>query len=221
MNTSLNKLRKHYISWEGVIRCGKTTQRQLFVERFKKEFPEKSIETSREPGGDQIAEVIRSTVQGEIFSSFNTPMTPECEALLYSASRAQTVPSIVIPALKRGSIFASDRSALTSIAYQGAGRGLGMERVFKINDLVLDGMWPGLGIVIDTDLREVINRARNVMEDKFEAFGVDFFKKAREGYLVMGDLMKGITRIEIVNGNGSIEEVHERVWKVVIRYFGI
>jgi len=200
---------------------GKSTQRNKLYERMTLTYPDKRIEVTREPGGDEISEVLRSVVQGEIFSTFNTPMTAMCEATIYAASRAQTIPSVVIPALEKGSIVLADRSAMTSLAYQGLGRGLGISRIYNINDLVLDGFWPGLGIVLEVDLKTATSRAQDTLGDKFEKMGLDFFERAWKGYMEMGHLMKGIMEVEIVDGNGTIDEVHERVWSVAIGYLGL
>src|SRR3989338_5871436 len=118
----------NYIVLEGVVGCGKTTQAKKLYEHLKKNYPGREIILTREPGGSEIAERIRTLVQGTEFSEV---MTPECEAYRYAASRAQTLRSIVSPTIQRGGTVISDRSFLSSMAFQGAARGLGTETVLE------------------------------------------------------------------------------------------
>ena len=132
---------KNFITFEGGECSGKTT----IIESIVKKFKELNIDyiTTREPGGIRIAEDIRNI----ILDVNNTEMTPECEALLYAASRMQHLSQKVLPALKDNKIVLCDRFLDSSLAYQGYARGLGMDSVLKANSFALDYL-PGLTIVL-------------------------------------------------------------------------
>jgi dTMP kinase len=207
--------RERYIVAEGVIRSGKTTQTVQFAEWFRKHYAETELVVTREPGGSEIADHIRSTVQGEIAQDFTEQMTIGCEVALYGASRGQTLETIVAPALLRGAVVWGDRSFITSGSYQGFGRGYGIERVMAVNRPIVGNVTPGLAIFFDLPLDIALGRARDVMGDKFERLGDDFFVKAREGYLWMIKNMPELNLV-IVNAEGSREEVFERLLEVVV-----
>ena len=113
-----------YIVFEGVVGTGKTTQSKRLVEELKKQFPEKEVIWTREPGGSEIAEAIRTLVQA---TPFTEKMDPMCEAYLYASARAQSLRTVVLPVLAKGGIVVADRSFCSSVAWQGFGRGLGFE----------------------------------------------------------------------------------------------
>lgn len=106
-----------YIVFEGIVGSGKSTQSKLLVEFLRGKYPEKEIIHVREPGSTPIAEDIRHLAQGK---EWDEKMHPLTNAYLYAAARAQTLRTIVIPALQAGKIVISDRSFISSLAYQGA-----------------------------------------------------------------------------------------------------
>ena len=124
---------KGFITLEGGECSGKTT----IINALIKVFNEKKIDyvSTREPGGIRIAEDIRKI----ILDVNNTEMTPECEALLYAASRMQHLTEKVIPAINSNKVVLCDRFLDSSLAYQGYARGLGMDKILKINSFALDG----------------------------------------------------------------------------------
>ena len=116
---------KNFITFEGGECSGKTT----IISAIVKKFEELNIDfiTTREPGGIRIAEEIRNI----ILDVKNTDMTPECEALLYAASRMQHLSQKVIPAINEGKVVLCDRFLDSSLAYQGCARGLGIDNILK------------------------------------------------------------------------------------------
>jgi dTMP kinase len=193
-----------YIVFEGVVGTGKSTQSKKLYEFLKKQFPEKETTLTREPGGDEIAEAIRKLVQA---TDFKQEMMPECEAYLYAASRAQSLRTVVKPALERGAIVISDRSFLTSAAYQGHARGLGIEKILEINKAAAE-IIPDIIFYIDMEPAEGLRRSFDKSGDKFEKEDVEFFRKVEAGYK---ELSKRYKQWVNIDGNGSIEKVHRRI----------
>ena len=107
----------------------------------------------------------------------------------------------------------ADRSVFTSMTYQGFGRNLGIERVLKINKEAVGDVWPDLVIWLDTDLDTALARTRDASGDKFESMDKSFFEKVREGYVEVTKRFPKL--VKKVDGNGSIEVVEKRIWKVV------
>ncbi|MFH1565806.1 MAG: dTMP kinase [bacterium] len=171
-----------YIVFEGVVGTGKTTQSQRLAEWLQKLFPERPVVWTREPGGTEIAQAIRKLVQA---TPFEEEMDPICEAYLYAASRAQAISKIIKPCLKRGGIVVSDRSFITSLAYQGYARCAGIGNIWKINRQALSGIFPNMVIFLDLDVETALSRSFDVSGDKWEKQGVAFFRKVREGYLTI------------------------------------
>lgn len=196
-------MKAKYIVFEGIVGCGKTTQSKILAEKLGAVW-------TKEPGGSEVADAIRKVVQG---TKFDEEMDPVCEQYLYAASRAQSLRSVVKPLLDRGKIVVADRSVFTSMAYQGFGRGLGIDRVLKINKEAVGDVWPDLVIWIDTDLDTALSRTRDASGDKFESMDKKFFQKVRKGYLA--EMKKFPRLVKKVNGNGTVDVVEKRVWKVV------
>ena len=201
-----------YIVFEGIVGSGKTTQSKLLVKRLRKEFPEKDVVWTREPGGSEIAGVIRKIVQG---TEFEEEMDPICEAYLYAAARAQSLRKVVLPVIERGGIVVSDRSYVTSIAYQGAGRGLDYELILEINKIAVDGINPDKVFFISLDPKTSLARTRDKAGDKFEKMDVEFFNKALAGYEFAKKKLKNVW--EDVEGSGSIEEISEKIYDSVLK----
>ena len=157
---------------------GKSVQSQLFVSRLQKEFPNRLVVWTREPGGSEIAGEIRRVVQGMLF---NEEMDPICEQYLYAASRAQTLRTIVGPVLERNGIVVADRSVFTSLAFQGYGRGLEIGTVMEINKVALGKIWPDIVVFLDLDLKVALARRKDTQGDKFEMMDKSFFNKVLKG----------------------------------------
>src|SRR6266568_1494941 len=132
-----------FITFEGTEGSGKTTQISLLAEHLRSLGH--IVRTTREPGGTPIGEEIRHTLK---HSAANTAMTAEAELLLMNASRAQLVREVIRPALAAGEIVLSDRFYDSTIAYQGYGRGLDLERIKVITDLAVGDTWPDLTLLL-------------------------------------------------------------------------
>lgn len=192
-----------FITLEGPDGSGKSTIINLITEYLKKEDIE-FIQT-REPGGTLIGEAIREI----ILDNDNTKMSYETEALLYAASRAQHIHEKIVPALKDEKLVLCDRFILSSLAYQGVGRGLGIEEVKAINDFALKGIYPDLILFFHIDPKLTLERKLgNVDTDRLENLGSEFHKKVYKGYMDLLEMYpKNIVRID---ASKTIKEVLEQ-----------
>ncbi|MCB2300988.1 dTMP kinase [Clostridium tagluense] len=192
---------------EGPDGSGKTTQIEL-LEGYLKESGYEVVRT-REPGGTEISEKIRDI----ILDNDNSNMSYMCEALLYAASRAQLVSEVIKPALALGKMVICDRFVYSSMVYQGIGRGLGMERIRSINEAALDGLEADLTFMITIPYEEGLKRKKmQGTLDRLENSGNEFHKKVFEGYL---DICKKYDKIEVINGNRNVDEVHKDIIKAI------
>lgn len=201
-----------YIVIEGIVGVGKSTYSKLLVEYLRQKYPNRKVILTHEPGGDEIADAIRQLVQGEYFSTFSEEMQPVCETYLYAASRAQTLRTIVQPVLKQDGIVVSDRSFLSSAAYQGTGReSQGIETVLEINKVAVSGILPDLVIYLSLDLSSALTRTSDTKGDKFEKEDTEFFRRVAEGYRTVSRMEPFRDRWINIPVKGLIEEVFVKI----------
>lgn len=166
-----------FITFEGCEGVGKTTQ----VDRLKR-YLEKSGQPAlflREPGGTVISEKIREM----LLSKENDKMNGKCEALLYSAARAQLLGEVVVPALEKGSIVVCDRFTDSAFAYQGAARGLGVDFIDELNKLTCGDIVPDVTVFLDLHPREAFARKGGAdKNDRLESQSIGFHEKVYLGY---------------------------------------
>lgn len=189
-----------FITLEGPDGSGKST----IINLIKDYFIDKGIDliVTREPGGTLIGEEIRDI----ILDNNNTNMGLETEALLYAAARSQHVHEKILPALKKGKTVICDRFLLSSLAYQGVGRGLGIERVKAINEFGLRGTKPDLILFFHIDPEITLQRKTNVMGgDRLEQEGNEFHKIVYDGYMELLNIYPD--NIKIIDATKSVEEV--------------
>jgi dTMP kinase len=207
-------IRGRFITFEGGDGCGKTTQMRLLTERLQAEGVE--VVLSVEPGGTAIGRQIRAI----LLDSKNTNLSARAELLLYFASRAQAAEEVILPALARGATVLSDRFTDSTLAYQGVGRGLGVDTVMAVHQIACPGLWPDLTICIDIDLETSLQRARSRNdrspgpdERRIDEETVDFHERVRSYYLQLA--AQDPQRVKMVDGRASIQAVAERVWQAV------
>lgn len=167
-----------FIALEGLDGCGKTTVAKALVAKLEAEG--KKVILTREPGGPPVSEQIRAI----LLDNHNTSMTPETEALLYAASRAQHWEETIAPALQEGKIVISDRWLGSSLAYQGWARGLGLGQVTAINDFGIRGVRPDLQVFIDAPAEVRAQRKAELGEeaDRLENNDQSFFQMVEDYY---------------------------------------
>ena len=200
-----------FLTFEGLDGCGKTTQLRLLAERLRA-AGETVIQTV-EPGGTSIGGAIRRI----LLDPANDHMGATAEMLLYFAARAQNIHEIVIPATARGEIVISDRWTDSTWAYQGFGRGLGVEVVRRLDEIACAGRKPDLTIWVDVDLETSLGRAKKRNEDEAAADRMDaqsraFYENVLEGYRRLSE--EEPQRVRRVDGRGTVEQVAQRVWAV-------
>lgn len=190
-----------FITLEGVDGSGKTTQSELLVEALGS-----TTVRIREPGGTESAERIRG-----LLADPELPLAPMAELLLFCAARADLVTQVIRPALDSGKTVVCDRFVDSTIAYQGVARDLGIVRVRELNDAATGGLAPDLTLLLRIDPAKGLGRAQS--DDRFEAEGLRFQERVAEAY---DDIARREPhRVVVVDGDGTPEEVHERVMAVV------
>lgn len=194
-----------FITFEGADGCGKTTQLTLLDEYFNK-AGRKTLLT-REPGAGILGARIR-----EILLNYDGEVSPNCESFLFLADRAQHVEGMIKPALEEGTIVLCDRYTDSTLAYQGYGRELDMERIKYLNNLATSGLKPDLTIVFDVDIETSLSRVGK-SKDRMESAGVDFFNRVRRGYLEIAK--QEPERVKIIDSSDTIENVHRKVIELV------
>jgi dTMP kinase len=194
-----------FITVEGPEGAGKTTIIDMLASNLAEEGYQ--VLQTREPGGIEIAEQIRSV----ILDKKNTKMDPRTEALLYAAARRQHLAEKVKPALDEGYIILCDRFIDSSLAYQGYARGLGIEEVYSINSFAIEGMMPELTLYFDIEPEaglERINQHKGREVNRLDLEKLDFHHKVREGYLKLMELYP--ERIFKIDASKPVEEVYQQ-----------
>ena len=166
-----------FITFEGNDGCGKTTVSTKVYESLKEKW--EPVFYTREPGGNDIAEQIRAV----ILDPNNTAMDARTEALLYAASRRQHLTEKILPALAEGKIVLCDRFIDSSLAYQGIGRGIGMDEVLQINEFAIENHMPDatifLSVSLETGWKRVSQRGQL---DRLDQESREFHQRVAEGY---------------------------------------
>jgi len=185
----------NYLAFEGIDGSGKTT----LINELSAELSKASVDFKivREPGGTKLSEGIR-----DLLLSHDFEVNPTAEALLFSASRAQLIQEVVKPSIKNGQVIITDRSAYSSVAYQGVGRGLGYQKVYELNDFALRSYWPEKVVLLDIDPE--ISLSRQKIADRIGSDKVSFFNKVRDGYLQLAEDFSN--KFLVINAEDSKQE---------------
>jgi len=198
-----------FIAFEGGEATGKSTQAARLAADL-------GAVLTREPGGTELGEHIRRLVLGP---SGAEGVGIRAEALLLAADRAQHVASVIRPALTDGRHVVSDRYAGSTLAYQGYGRGLDVADLRRLSDWASDGLWPDLVILLDVPAPVAGARllASGLGPDRLEAAGDEFHRRVSEGFRALAAACPETWRV--VDGEGGVDEVWERVGRVVREFF--
>jgi dTMP kinase len=190
-----------FISLEGVDGSGKSTQARLLVEAL-----DPDTVAIREPGGTEAAERIRA-----LLADPEVALEPLAELLLFLAARADLTERVIRPALEAGRDVVCDRFSDSSVAYQGAARGLGVGEVIGLCEAATDGLWPDLTLLLRVDPETGLGRSDG--EDRFEAEGLELQRAVAQAYEEIAAIASD--RVVVVDATGTVEEVHERVMEAV------
>ena len=198
-----------FLSIEGLDGSGKGTQIRLLtdtIDRFGFE-----LVLTREPGGCPISEKLRDI----ILDKNNTEMDDITEAILYAASRAQHVRQVIRPAVAAGKVLLCDRFVDSSVAYQGGGRQLGVQRVLDINAPAVDGTMPMATVYLDVDHETSLRRRAAATElDRMELAGDSFHARTEAGYREL--IRRDPERFIVVDAKRTPEEIGKEVAEKVI-----
>ena len=197
-----------FITFEGCEGSGKTTVSKYLYNRLKEEGYD--VIYSREPGGVDIAEQIRAV----ILNVSNTAMDPRTEALLYAASRRQHLAEVVLPALKAGKIVLCDRFVDSSLVYQGYARGIGIDKVWELNQFAIDDCMPDLTLYYDVDVEVGLSRVRSRGEmNRLDSENVEFHRSVRAAYQMIASKYPG--RIVTIDSNRPLRDVEEESYTLL------
>lgn len=192
-----------FITLEGADGCGKSTQAGMLAEALAATGAE--LVRLREPGGTPISEKVRAL----LLDPANAEMVPECELLLYEASRAQLTREVIEPALARGAVVLCDRYYDSTYAYQAGGRALDDALVRRANLLGSCGVTPDCTLVLDLPTEVGYARATAGGADRMEAEGLAFQERVRAAYLRLA--AEEPDRVRVVDASGEKDEVASRV----------
>ena len=169
-----------FVTFEGIEGCGKTTQAARLEQALMAKG--RDVVRTRQPGGTALGEKLR----GILLDPKNVDIVPLTELLIYEADRAQHVERTIRPALAAGRVVICDRYGDASVAYQGAARGLGAERVAELNRIATGGLAPDVTIVLDLEPKIALARvAARGAADRLEREALDFHARVRDGYLAI------------------------------------
>ena len=194
------------ISIEGPDGAGKTSVLEALLPRLKEVYPGRVI-TTREPGGVVILDVD------------NTAMDAKTELLLYIAARRQHLVEKVLPELEKGNMVIMDRFIDSSVAYQGAGRGLDQTEIAWLNTYATDGHKPDVTLLFDVDSetglkRIAANGEREV--NRLDLEKLDMHQRVRKGYLDLA--MVEPERIKLIDASQPFDKVIEDAWQIIKSY---
>ena len=193
-----------FITIEGGEGVGKSTQ----IAALRDWLHARGLEVvlTREPGGTPRAERIRKV----LLEPSDEPMPATCELLLMFAARSSHIENVIRPALERGAWVVCDRFADSTYAYQGAGRGVSLEQIAVLEQIVQRELRPDLTLLLDAPVETGLARAqsRNLAldaTDRFEQEQREFFERVRQGYLSRAQ--QQLTRFAVVDATAGLDAV--------------
>lgn len=201
-----------FISFEGNDGSGKSSAIKAVYDKLKEDGYD--VILTREPGGSKIAEKIREL----ILDTDNVGMDDITEALLYAASRREHITKTIIPALNMGKIILCDRFLDSSLAYQGNARGIGIDKVYDLNQFATDGLIPDLTVLVCVHPEigfSRINKDDRTL-DRLELEKIDFHNKVFNGYQILKE--KFSDRIITIDGEKTKQEVAQAVLNTVLSF---
>lgn len=201
-----------FISFEGSDGAGKTSVMTTIQKELERELGREKVLYTREPGGNRISEQIRNV----LFDSKNKEMDERTEALLFAAARRQHLVSEILPGLKEGKVILCDRYVDSSVAYQGAGRRIGEEEIWQINQFAIDGQLPDLTVYLDIDPKlglERIAKHRSGEVNRLDEEQLSFYQTVRRSYLNLA--ANNPERLKVIDASQVLADVVNDVKKAI------
>lgn len=202
-------MRGLFVTFEGIDGCGKTTQVEG-VDRLLRSRGVEALKTA-EPGGSPLGRRLRRILLEE-----EVELCPESELLLFLADRAEHVRSVIRPALEGGRVVLCDRYYHSTLAYQGGGLGLPIERIRSANEIATGGLEPDLVVLLDIEPEAALRRARR--QDRMLRRGLPFLERVRSAYLEMA---KGDERFLVLDGERGAKELSEEIAERISALMGL
>ena len=196
-----------FVTFEGADATGKTTQ----IKMLAKALEDIGVATvvTREPGGTDVAEKIRSLLLDK-----EMKLSAKTELLLYLAARTEHVENVIRPALQQGKIVICDRFLDSTIAYQGFARGFAVEVVDSLNSFATDGLLPDVTFLLDAQPELLEQRlCTRGEQNRLDAESTLFKAKVREGFLALQQ--QHPKRIKLVEAARLPEQIHAEVWTIL------
>jgi len=196
-----------FITFEGIEGSGKTTQQQRLAAYLRERG--RTVVTTKEPGDTPLADRIRA-----ILLDSASVIDPIAEVFLFAASRRQHTTEIIEPALARGEVVLCDRYADSTLAYQGFGRLIDLDRLRTLNDWATDALKPDVTLLYDlpeeTGVRRAVSRNASAEQDegRFEAEDLRFHRRVREGYRALA--VAEPARFALIDADANIDDVFAR-----------
>lgn len=195
-----------FITFEGVDGAGKSTHLAWFADALRQRGHD--VVVTREPGGTALGEQLREIL-------LNQPMSIGTEALLMFAARLEHIEQVIRPALRSGKWVISDRFSDASFAYQGGGRGLGWDKLTRLEQWVHADLQPDLTLFFDVPIEVARQRLmNNTSLDRFEQEQADFFERVRAGYHKR--VRQNPQRYAVINAAQSIGEIKQKLEEVAV-----
>ncbi len=204
-----------FIAFEGGEGAGKSTQSTLLADALLRQ--DYRVVPLHEPGSTLLGDYLRNYLIGDL------PVSDIAELLMFEASRAELVAERIRPELETGAVVVCDRFAGSTVAYQGYGRGLDLEKIHLLNNLATDGLYPDMTILLDIDpvigLERVNNRLFQLAlpigdaPDRFEEETMAFHERVRRGFLRQAE--RNLDTWKRIDANHSIDDVAAAIWAVV------
>jgi len=197
-----------FIVLEGPDRCGKTTQAKMLFNALLASG--KEIVLTREPGGTPTAEEIR-----QIVLEPNLDVRPMAELFLYEASRAQHTQERILPALEAGKVVLCERYTMSTVAYQGYGRGISLKTIHTLNEIATLGLVPDLTFVFLMSDKYFIERGEYLYSDRLEKEDLKFREKMRKGYQ---EMVKQTPNAYLIDADKNIDAIQAHLLKLLRKH---
>ncbi|MCB8978724.1 MAG: dTMP kinase [Ardenticatenaceae bacterium] len=209
--------RGFFIAFDGLDGCGKSTQAKLLASYLVENSYSKDVVLTFEPGGSPIGKIIR---QITLYSDLPINMTTEL--LLMLAERSEHISTVISPSLVDGKIVICDRFSESTIVYQGVMGGIDLQLVAMLDNVARKSIWPDMYIYLDIPEEVAWQRAlqrsnQTVAASKYDVTDISFFKGVRDAFI--NEWKNHHRPLLIVDGTGSIEEVHKRIVKKFLGKF--